>query len=161
VWDKPIAGNVIPLAGSVKEEGYTSEELKLRDETRKILGVPDLPVTATCVRVPVVVGHGVAVHAEFQRSIDPDEARVFAVPIEEGALRQILVHFCAVMVRLHLVVEIAAAEVKTIEVDVDFREGCLVPKHRRTGSQGRRLCVFQRAGSPHVRRGVLAAASDE
>lgn len=71
----PIALNVIPQCGSVKEDGYTSEELKLCHETRKIMGLPDLRVTATCVRVPVVVGHGVAVHAEFADPITPDEAR--------------------------------------------------------------------------------------
>jgi aspartate-semialdehyde dehydrogenase len=71
----PIAMNVIPQCGSVREEGYTSEELKLCHETRKIMALPDLPVSATCVRVPVVVGHGVAVHAEFDRPITPDEAR--------------------------------------------------------------------------------------
>lgn len=71
----PIAMNVIPRCGSVKEDGYTSEELKLCHETRKIMGIGDLRVTATCVRVPVVTGHGVAVHAEFSRAITPDEAR--------------------------------------------------------------------------------------
>ena len=71
----PIAMNFIPRIGSLKENGYTSEEVKLRDETRKIIGLPDLEVTATCVRVPVMVGHGVAVHAEFSRAIPPDEAR--------------------------------------------------------------------------------------
>ncbi len=71
----PIALNVIPQCGSVGENGYTSEELKLCRETRKIMHLPDLPVSATCVRVPVVVGHGVAVHAEFARKIDPDQAR--------------------------------------------------------------------------------------
>ena len=71
----PIAMNVIPQCGSVKENGYTSEELKLCHESRKILGIPDLRATATCVRVPVVVGHGVAVHASFDRPIDPVEAR--------------------------------------------------------------------------------------
>jgi aspartate-semialdehyde dehydrogenase len=71
----PIAMNVIPRCGSVKEDGYTSEELKLCHETRKIMGLPQLPVTATCVRVPVVAGHGVAVHAEFERAITVDEAR--------------------------------------------------------------------------------------
>ncbi|MDQ3783535.1 MAG: aspartate-semialdehyde dehydrogenase, partial [Actinomycetota bacterium] len=64
-FSHPLAMNVIPQCGSFKEGGYTSEELKLCDETRKILDLPSLPVTATCVRVPVVVGHGVAVHAEF------------------------------------------------------------------------------------------------
>ena len=71
----PIALNVIPQCGSVKEDGYTSEELKLCHETRKIMGLPDLRVTATCVRVPVAVGHGVAVHAEFADPITADEAR--------------------------------------------------------------------------------------
>jgi aspartate-semialdehyde dehydrogenase len=71
----PIAMNVIPQCGSVREHGYTSEELKLCHETRKIMGLPDLRVTATCVRVPVVVGHGVAVHAEFDRPITPEDAR--------------------------------------------------------------------------------------
>ena len=71
----PIALNVVPRCGSVKEDGYTSEELKLCRETRKIMSLPELPVTATCVRVPVMVGHGVAVHAEFARPLDLDAAR--------------------------------------------------------------------------------------
>jgi aspartate-semialdehyde dehydrogenase len=71
----PISMNVIPGCGSVKEAGYTSEEVKLRDETRKIMSLPELKVTATCVRVPVMVGHSVAVHAEFGRAISPEEAR--------------------------------------------------------------------------------------
>lgn len=71
----PIAMNFIPHCGSVKEDGYTSEELKLCFETRKIMSLPDLKVTATCVRVPVAVSHGVAVHAEFRDPIDPDHAR--------------------------------------------------------------------------------------
>lgn len=71
----PIAMNVIPQCGSLKEDAYTSEELKLCYETRKILGLRELPVTATCVRVPVVVGHGVAVHAEFDAPLPPEEAR--------------------------------------------------------------------------------------
>lgn len=71
----PIAMNVIPQCGSLKEDGYTSEELKLCRETRKIMDLPELPVTATCVRVPVVIGHGVAVHAEFEEPITPARAR--------------------------------------------------------------------------------------
>ena len=74
-FSQPIAMNVIPRCGSVKENGYTSEELKLCHETRKIMGLPHLRVTATCVRVPVMVGHSVAVHASFDRDISPDEAR--------------------------------------------------------------------------------------
>ena len=71
----PVAMNVIPSCGSTKEGGYTSEELKLCNETRKIMSLPDLPVTATCVRVPVMVGHGVAVHAEFSEPLPADRAR--------------------------------------------------------------------------------------
>ena len=71
----PIAMNVIPQCGSVKEDGFTSEELKLCFETRKIMGLPELRATATCVRVPVVVGHGVSVHAEFDSPVDVTEAR--------------------------------------------------------------------------------------
>jgi aspartate-semialdehyde dehydrogenase len=71
----PIAMNFIPKIGSLQEDGYTSEEVKLRNETRKIIGLPDLEVTATCVRVPVMVGHGVAAHAEFSRAITPEEER--------------------------------------------------------------------------------------
>jgi aspartate-semialdehyde dehydrogenase len=75
MYPHPISFNVIPQCGSVKEDGYTSEELKLCYETRKIMSLPELRVTATCVRVPVVVGHGVAVHAEFSEPITPEEAR--------------------------------------------------------------------------------------
>lgn len=71
----PLALNVIPRIGSAQTDGYTSEEVKLAEETRKVLGLPDLPLSATCVRVPTVVGHGVSVHAEFERPIGVDEAR--------------------------------------------------------------------------------------
>jgi aspartate-semialdehyde dehydrogenase len=74
VWSKPIAGNVIPLAGSVKEAGYTSEEWKLVHESRKILHAPDLRATATCVRVPVYVGHSLAANVEFAHPITRDDA---------------------------------------------------------------------------------------
>jgi aspartate-semialdehyde dehydrogenase len=65
-----LAFNVVPLLGTRGEEGYTDEELKLRDESRKILSIPDLAVSPTCVRVPVMVGHGVAVRATFAREVD-------------------------------------------------------------------------------------------
>ncbi len=74
VWDRPIAGNVIPLAGSVREGGYTSEEWKMVLESRKILHAPDLQVSATCVRVPVFVGHGVAVNVQFERPLSRADA---------------------------------------------------------------------------------------
>ncbi|HEV7686820.1 MAG TPA: aspartate-semialdehyde dehydrogenase, partial [Acidimicrobiia bacterium] len=74
VWSKPIAGNVIPLAGSVKEAGYTSEEWKLVHETRKILHDDSIAVTATCVRVPVFVGHAMTANLEFGRPVSRAEA---------------------------------------------------------------------------------------
>jgi aspartate-semialdehyde dehydrogenase len=61
----PVVLNVIPFAGSLKAGGYSSEEMKVRDESRKILGIPDLKVAATCVRVPVLVSHCLMVHATF------------------------------------------------------------------------------------------------
>lgn len=74
VWSKPIAGNVIPLAGSRKEDGYTSEEWKLVRESRKILHDDAMRVTATCVRVPVYVGHAMAANLQFHRPVSRDEA---------------------------------------------------------------------------------------
>lgn len=74
-WAAPIALNVIPLAGSVKEGGHTSEELKVRNESRKILGIKDLKVAATCVRVPVQVSHSLAVHATFAKPLTVAEVR--------------------------------------------------------------------------------------
>ncbi|MCX6431034.1 MAG: aspartate-semialdehyde dehydrogenase [Actinobacteria bacterium] len=61
----PLALNVVPWAGSLKEDGYSSEELKVRNESRKILGLPNLKVAATCVRVPVITTHSLTVHAVF------------------------------------------------------------------------------------------------
>jgi aspartate-semialdehyde dehydrogenase len=71
----PLALNVVPWAGSLKDAGWSSEELKMRNESRKILGLPDLKVSATCVRVPVVTGHSVAVHAVFGTEVDAERAR--------------------------------------------------------------------------------------
>jgi len=65
----PLAMNVVPWAGSLRDAGWSSEEMKIRNETRKILGLPDLRVTATCVRVPVIVGHSLALHAVFSRAV--------------------------------------------------------------------------------------------
>lgn len=77
VYAKTIAYDVLPLAGSIVEDGSgeTDEEQKLRNESRRILQLPDLAVAGTCVRVPVVTGHSLAIHAEFERPITPDEAR--------------------------------------------------------------------------------------
>jgi aspartate-semialdehyde dehydrogenase len=71
----PLALNVVPWAGSVKDDGWSSEELKVRNESRKILGIPDLKVSATCVRVPVVTTHSLVVHATFERNVTVEQAR--------------------------------------------------------------------------------------
>jgi aspartate-semialdehyde dehydrogenase len=71
----PLAMNVVPWAGSLRDEGWSSEELKLRNETRKILGAPDLKITSTCVRVPVAVGHSLALHAVFERPATREQAQ--------------------------------------------------------------------------------------
>ena len=96
----PLALNVIPWAGSLKEGGYTSEELKVRNESRKILGMNDLKVSATCVRVPVITTHSLAVHAIFEtivtregaqkilasapgvKLVDEPEKHIFPTPID-------------------------------------------------------------------------------
>ena len=71
----PLALNVIPWAGSLKEEGYSSEELKVRNESRKILGLKNLKVSATCVRVPVLTTHSLAVHAIFDKEVSRQVAQ--------------------------------------------------------------------------------------
>ncbi len=68
-WAVPMAHNVVPLNYVLGEDGYTEEELKLRDESRKILEIPGLPVSGTCVRVPVFTGHSLSINAEFERPI--------------------------------------------------------------------------------------------
>jgi aspartate-semialdehyde dehydrogenase len=74
VWDRPIAGNVIPRAGSLGEQGYTSEEWKMLHESRKILHAEELLATVTCVRVPVYVGHAVSANLRFSRPMTKAEA---------------------------------------------------------------------------------------
>jgi aspartate-semialdehyde dehydrogenase len=73
----PIAFNVVPLAGSLVDDGSgeTDEDQKLRQESRKILGIPDLLVSGTCVRVPVFTGHSLSINAEFARPLSPERAR--------------------------------------------------------------------------------------
>ena len=68
---------MLPYAGALVDDGdgETDEEKKLRNESRKILDLPELLVAGTCVRVPVVTGHSLSIHAEFDRAITPDEAR--------------------------------------------------------------------------------------
>ncbi len=75
VYKRQIAFNVLPYAETFTDNLYTTEELKLSAETRKIMGLPDLPVTMTCTRVPVFVGHSESVLVEFERKVTPAEAR--------------------------------------------------------------------------------------
>ena len=70
-----LAANLIPQIGGFKEEAYTSEELKMQNEGRKIMHLPDLRVNCTCVRVPVMRSHSESITVEFERPITPDEAR--------------------------------------------------------------------------------------
>jgi aspartate-semialdehyde dehydrogenase len=75
VFPHPIAFNLLPHVDSFLESGYTKEEVKMQDETRKIMHLPELRVSATCVRVPVYRAHSVAVTAEFQRPLSVEQAR--------------------------------------------------------------------------------------
>ena len=76
IYRVPVGFNVVPIAGSIVEDGSgeTDEEQKLRNESRRILHIDDLRVSGTCVRVPVFSGHSLAIHAEFERDISPEEA---------------------------------------------------------------------------------------
>jgi aspartate-semialdehyde dehydrogenase len=74
VYVRPIAFNALPFAGNLVDAGYTDEEMKLVNESRKILELPELRVEPTCVRVPVVVGHGITATLRFERSLGADEA---------------------------------------------------------------------------------------
>ena len=77
VYQRTIAYNVLPFAGNLVDDGLgeTDEEQKLRNESRKILGIPELPVSGICVRVPVFTGHSLAINAEFERELTPERAR--------------------------------------------------------------------------------------
>ena len=74
IYERPIAYNVLAFAGNEVDGGYTDEEMKLVHESRKILDIPDLAVEPTCVRVPVLVGHGVVASLHFERPMSADEA---------------------------------------------------------------------------------------
>lgn len=75
VFPGPLALNVLPMVGHLADDGWTSEEVKVREETRRILAVPDLKVSVTCVRVPVISSHSITVHAVFAKPLTVTEAR--------------------------------------------------------------------------------------
>lgn len=87
----PIAFNAVPVAGKLVDDGSgeTDEEIKVRNEARKILHIPDLLVAATCVRVPVFTGHSLVVHAEFASPLDPDQARAILASAPGVALMDV------------------------------------------------------------------------
>ena len=72
-YPKPIIGNALPLIGDVGDDGYTTEETKMREESRKILGLPDLEVHATAVRIPVHTGHAESVYVETEKEVNLSE----------------------------------------------------------------------------------------
>ncbi|MFF3514925.1 aspartate-semialdehyde dehydrogenase [Streptomyces sp. NPDC002573] len=74
-FPEPVALNVVPWTGTPDEDGWSSEEMKIRHESRKVLGLPRLRVAVTCVRVPVVTAHSLTVHARFEDDVTVDRAR--------------------------------------------------------------------------------------
>ncbi|MFI8188696.1 aspartate-semialdehyde dehydrogenase [Streptomyces sp. NPDC085946] len=74
-FPEPVALNVVPWAGTPRADGWSSEEMTVRDETRKILSLPQLPVAVTCVRVPVITAHALTVHARFEGEVTVAGAR--------------------------------------------------------------------------------------
>ncbi len=88
-WAVPIAFNVVPLNYRIVENGYSEEEVKLRDESRRILGIPDLPVSGTCVRVPVFTGHSLSINAEFDRPLPVARAKALLARAPGVALSEV------------------------------------------------------------------------
>nr|BFD83609.1 aspartate-semialdehyde dehydrogenase [Streptomyces sp. Xyl84] len=74
-FPEPVALNVVPWTGELCDDGWSSQEMTLRDESRRILGLPQLPVAVTCVRVPVITTHSLTVHARFEGEVTVDRAR--------------------------------------------------------------------------------------
>jgi aspartate-semialdehyde dehydrogenase len=136
-YSAPIAYNVLPLAGRLLDDGSneTEEERKFVNESRKILGLPDLKVSATCVRVPVYTGHSLSLNLEFARPLTPDRAR------------QILSH---------------APGVKLVEVPTPLQaagiDPCLVGRIRvdQTVEGGRGLALF--VSNDNLRKGAALNA---
>jgi aspartate-semialdehyde dehydrogenase len=135
VFGATIAFNVLPKIDDVEDDGSTGEELKTVLESRKILGVADLDVAATCVRVPVVVGHSVSMLARFERAISPDEARALLREAPGVKLR-----------------DDAAGDVYPTPLDAAGRDEVLVGRIRRAGDHEDSLQLF--ASGDNLRKGA-------
>lgn len=139
VFGRTIAYNVVPRAGTFEEGGSTSEETKLANESRKILGLPDLPVSGTVVRVPTIVGHAVSVHATFARGLTA------------AAARAALAEFPGVEV-----VDDPALDVFPTPVDSAGRDEVLVGRIRQPEGQPNAIALF--AVGDNLRKGAALNA---
>jgi aspartate-semialdehyde dehydrogenase len=139
VFGRTVAYNVIPRGGTFEEDGVTTEERKLVDESRKILDLPDLDVAATVVRVPVVAGHSVSLLAEFDRQISPGEARLA------------LADFPGV-----LVMDDPSSDLFPTPLDAAGRDEVLVGRIRRAGDRLDALQLF--AVGDNLRKGAALNA---
>ncbi|MGH2723645.1 MAG: aspartate-semialdehyde dehydrogenase [Actinomycetota bacterium] len=138
-FGRTIAYNVLPRGGTFEPDGSTSEEHKLVDESRKILGLAGLKVAATVVRVPVIVGHAVSVYAQFERHISPGEAR--GVLEAAGGLR---------------VVDDPDADLFPTPLDAAGRDEVLVGRIRRAGDRMNAILLF--AVGDNLRKGAALNA---
>jgi aspartate-semialdehyde dehydrogenase len=139
VHPQQIAFNVIPKIDVLMDDGYYKEEWKMIHETRKIMHLPDLPVSATCVRVPVAVSHSEAVHAEFERPMSPAEAR--ALLAEAPGV---------------LVVDNPADAVYPVPIDAAGRDEVFVGRIRQDASHPNGLALW--IVSDNVRKGAALNA---
>jgi aspartate-semialdehyde dehydrogenase len=139
VFGRTVAYNVIPRGGTFEEDGVTTEERKLMEESRKILGLPELEVGATVVRVPVVVGHSVSLLLEFDRQISPGEARLA------------LADFPGV-----LVMDDPSSDLFPTPLDAAGRDEILVGRVRRAGERLDALQLF--AVGDNLRKGAALNA---
>jgi aspartate-semialdehyde dehydrogenase len=139
VFGRAVAYNVIPRGGTFEEDGATTEERKLVEESRKILDLPDLDVAATVVRVPVIAGHSVSLLAEFDRQISPGEARLA------------LADFPGV-----LVMDDPTSDLFPTPLDAAGRDEVLVGRVRRAGGRTDALQLF--ATGDNLRKGAALNA---
>jgi aspartate-semialdehyde dehydrogenase len=140
VYPHPIAFNALPFAGSWQgDDGYTDEELKLVNESRKILELPELRISVTCVRVPVMNAHSEAVWVRTREPIAPDEARAL-LSAEAGIT----------------VVDDPAADAYPTAVDADDTDGVLVGRIRRDLGDANALALWVVADN--LRKGAATNA---